>query len=218
MSQRACPPQAAPGAAQGVAVRRSTAPSPGQSLGTGRVAAAVGHTRLHPARLCAEVGPGRAASPRAGPRGHACREITVPSAQAAQLFVCSPAGRCVPAHSLCASPLPAPSSFSHSPRFLPPLATTRHFTHLPHSREQQVTRPRWPHTGNAKGYIFFSNVTFFQVVEGSRPRSAYLMFILSRLLGGSCIPAVPVLNFCFFLLFCFFPCPPPLPPTTLYKV
>lgn len=37
------------------------------------------------------------------------------------------------------------------------------------------------------------------------------MFILSQLPGGSCIPAVPVLNLCFFPLFCFPSCcsPPP---------
>lgn len=44
---------------------------------------------------------------------------------------------------------------------------------------------------------------------GSRSCSAYLMFILSHLPGGSCFPAVPVLNLCFFLFFCFLSSLPP---------
>lgn len=54
-----------------------------------------------------------------------------------------------------------------------------------------------------KDIYFFPASLFFQVATGSRPRSANLMFILSQLPGGSCILAVPVLNLCFFLLFCF---------------
>lgn len=60
-------------------------------------------------------------------------------------------------------------------------------------------------------YIFFPASAFFPSCGGFPSRSAYLMFILSQLPGGSCIPAVPVLNLCFFPLFCFPSCcsPPP---------
>lgn len=125
------------------------------------------------------------------------------------------------AHQLDAASLPAPPApYSHLP--LPP------FLHVPlllplqpsltlHTSATLTLAPGNEAVSGLKPvmlkdiFFFFQHHFFFRVAAGSRPRSAYLMFILSRLPGGSCIPAVPVLNLCFFSLFSFLSCcsPPP---------